>query len=88
MHPTLRSFIEKCHREPSAKCAAKTFVRAFRASLPAAEREQWPRTRILLELAAGGFPIGNVAGVTAIGSLSVDAPAGFVVRDGKLAMAS
>lgn len=74
-----------CVRVPSAHYEAKQFCADFIDSLgPAASN--WTRSRILGELAKGGFAVGLLHGITVIGGL---APRGALVeRDGRLAMVS
>jgi len=53
MSISLRSYVQThCDRHPAARMKLVEFARAFRASLPAADRAAWTRSRILSELAA------------------------------------
>ncbi len=42
--------VTRCHMHATARCPFKQFVNAFRLTLPAELRRQWPRTRVLAEL--------------------------------------
>ena len=84
MSQSLRSFIDGCHKGPAYRTPVKAFLAAFKATLPAAEQRWWNRSRMLVELAAAGIPVGRIAGVSAIGGLLLTPPAGFAVQDGRL----
>ena len=87
MSQSLRLFLDTCHKGPALRTPVKAFLAAFRAALPAAEQGRWPRSRLLVELTAAGLPVGYVGGVACVGGLSLNQPAGFAVKDGRLVMA-
>lgn len=81
----IETFVANCYVSPERRTAAVDLVPLIRASIPAVERRNWPRGRILAELARLGFPAG-VAGdhKTYIAGLSLDRPTAWAVENGKL----
>jgi hypothetical protein len=88
----LNSFInERAYRIPAARLSFKKFADEFRSWLPDEEALDWPRSRLLAELAAlGEFPIGaDSSGTTCIGGLSLSPPrlARYNAVEGRLVLA-
>lgn len=53
----LQDFLqENCISHPVATCHLRTFSQRFLESLPPHERPNWPRSAIVSELSAAGYP--------------------------------
>ena len=84
MDPVLRAFIRANFVErPEAVCPVKDIVHGLRASLPQEAVGDWSRSRVIAELSAAGFTIGNIGRVAHVAGL---APRGveWQLVDGRL----
>lgn len=75
MSPALKAFLGGRYvRQPLAVSPVAAIVRDFRETLPAAERHEWTRQRLVSELLAAGYVCGvrdkvyHVAGIAPRGS--------------------
>lgn len=59
MAPALARFLRQhCAQHPAARTPLVEFVRAFHDSLPARDKDTWPRGRVVNELIEAGFKVG------------------------------
>jgi hypothetical protein len=88
LNPQLQRFIaERCHLDARETIKLKDFLDRFHEWLPDAERRDWTRSRLILELGKT-FAVGiDSSRILRIAGLSFEAPKGWTVEAGKLKQA-
>ena len=83
MPDVLRSFLDRCQRNPAAVCPVKLAWRAFNGSLPPGIRGAWSRDRFVVEIVKAGFAVADLESVAHVAGLQLPGGA-WRSEDGRL----
>lgn len=88
MAPDVADFIAKCRRDAAALTPVKVLFKAFGDSLrDSSKRSAWSRSNFIMELARGGFTLGEFANADMVVGLAAPV-GGWSVVNGKLTFAA